>query len=177
MNANGKRAVLGLALLLTLSIGGAARASEPTAEPWITIEASFDSMAKSINRVVRLVERNDRNADPVAGSGNWFEDCCRYNIEKVAAGAAQLKQGMNYLEAQYARDDNLDALRRLNEMRAHVAEVVTTFGELGQARSRREAGARLHSLYHPFNHARQLAQGLEECCAVEPPPAESDPGQ
>ncbi len=168
-NSRRDRGRWSIALLVALSTGAATRASEPTSEPWLAIQRSLSAVERSVSNVEKVIKQEARVMIPVAGASTWLEQCCRYNVEKVAAAAAELKSRMDYLEAQYARDSNIDALRKLTEMRQHLAEVVTIFGDLRGTTTQREAEARLRALLHPFNHARQIVTDLAACCPVAAP--------
>jgi hypothetical protein len=162
---------------LVIASIGAATAAGPVApqktEPWRTLAAQLLQVQNSVSSVDRMIER-DMAGFSSAGGGNWLEQCCRYNIDKVQSGVAELRRGLDYLEGQYARRSDLEAIKPLARAREHLDEIESGFLELGRAQSKQQAESKMQTLVHPFSHVRQTIQDLEVCCPVEPPaPAES----
>lgn len=125
-------------------------------------------MQYSVKNVEVVLSQGTQQVTPTPGK-TWFEACCAFNIEQVRSGTAELRKGLDHLEAQYAKLRNLEAIGQLQEMRRHLVEIETIFLNLGNSQNPRDARGRLAAIVHPFNHVRKDTQVLEACCPVEPP--------
>jgi hypothetical protein len=161
-------------LILTIAIVGccavATAVAEELSEPWSTMEKSLRGMQKSVMNVGSVLDHGTEGISTVDDGRNWFDQCCTYNLDKVVTGVDVLRKNLDYLETQYSKKENLDAIIRLNEMRRHLDEIETIFSNMGNSIDVADARRRLNALVHPFNHVRRDMYGLRSCCPVDPPP-------
>jgi hypothetical protein len=163
-------------LAIAISAGGAlaAQGAEELSEPWFTMEKTLRGMQNSVMNVGNVLDHGTEGIEASEGL-TWFDQCCSYNLEKVTKGVDDLGRNLDYLETQYSKQENLDAIIRLNEMRRHLDEIDTIFSNMANAVDVADARRRLNAIVHPFNHVRRDMYGLRTCCPVDAPPS-SRPG-
>ena len=162
--------ILAVAVCLALP---APAADEPSAEPWSSMQRTLLGMRNSINAVSRVLDQDVKVAATAEKGRNWFEQCCAYNVRKINDGTSNLHTKFDYLEAQYASREELQAVVELNSVRAHLEEVQIIFNNMGNSTSKQDARDRLMAIIHPFTHAQRTLRTLETRYPLPPPPVES----
>jgi hypothetical protein len=164
-----------LAIVACLALPAAA-ADEPGTEPWISIHKTLLGMRNSIYAVDRRLKQELQGVATGRNGGTWFEACCSYNVAKINNGVAALRPKLDYLEAQYASREELQAIIELNTVREHLEESQIIFNNMGNSTDSRDAQDRLMAIIHPFTHAQKTLRMLESRYPVPPPPVKDSGG-
>ena len=166
-NVRSFHAILAVAIVGCCAVATAV--AEELPEPWSSMETSLRGMQLSVMNVGTVLVHGTEGISPAEDGRNWFDQCCSYNLDKVVTGVGKLRKNLDYLETQYSKQENLDAVIRLNEMRRHLDEIETIFANMGNSIDVPDARRRLNALVHPFNHVRRDMHGLRTCCPVDAP--------
>lgn len=117
-------------------------------------------------------EESDQGRPPTPA-----EDCCNRNIEKVSADTRQVTIALEQWDLYYSDGKNMDALKRLNEVRAQLGEVSAGMAEFKRAATQDRAKQAIYGIIRPFTRLRTGIEGLKECCAVPAATAEAAENQ